>query len=445
MRQILNTPANIAKEYSYFEYLTPPHIETLDTLLCQMFHGDVSRLIVNMPPRHGKSELISKYLPVWWLLNRPHDKILLVTYAAEFATTWTLQARELYAMVGRKPVISKQNYFQTRQGGSFFATGIDGQLTGKGFDLVIIDDPVKNAEDASSARLRDKAWNWYVSTLMTRFTRNTKLIVVQTRWHLDDLTGRIIANDKQEKFRRVIFPAIDENNNPLWEERFNLEELLDIKETLGSYFFSALYQQTPLASDNIIVKPEWFQYYNHEITHYDMFIRSWDTALEDKTQNDYTVCSEWYLVGDELYLHNIHRAKMQFPDLVATANLLNDQKPADLDIVEDSTPGKSFIQHMIENSSMAVKAIKPLGSKQLRLNIAAATFEAKKIFIKEAEWNYDFEKEMLEFPNSKHDDIVDSITQAVLYLNKQRRGSSSLEYLKLDNNKKDYFNNTNWI
>ena len=445
MREILNTPANIAKEYSFFEYVTPPHIELLDTLLCDMYHGDINRLIVNMPPRHGKSELISKYLPVWWLINNPHAKVLLVTYAAEFATTWTLQARELYTMMGRKPVISKQNYFQTKQGGSFFATGIDGQLTGKGFDLVIIDDPVKNAEDAASSRLRDKAWNWYVSTLMTRFTRNTKLIIVQTRWHLDDLTGRIINNDKDNKFRKVIFPAINEDNQPLWEEKFNIEELMDIKQTLGSYFFSALYQQTPMASDTMIIRPEWFQYYDYEITSYDMFIRSWDTALEDGAKNDYTVATEWYLVGDSLYLHRMYRAKILFPDLVATAILLNEQRPADLDIVEDSTPGKSFIQHMRGNSPMHIKGIKPIGKKELRLNIAAATFEARKVFIRQADWNYDFEKEMIEFGANAHDDIVDSVSQAVLYLNRHRSGGdSSMDILRI-NKKNNYFDNNNWI
>lgn len=214
------------------------------------------RLLVTMPPRHGKSEFLSLYFPTWYLGVWPDRRVMLASYEASFAESWGRKSRDMMREVGcevfgvrvrESPSAASHWEIEGREGGMSTA-GVGGPLTGKGADLLIIDDPIKNAEEANSPTIREKIWDWYRSTAYTRLEPDGVVIVIQTRWHEDDLAGRVLrdADEGGEPWRVVNMPAIDEAGRPLWPERFPIDKLRRIERTLSPYFWSALYQQKPI-------------------------------------------------------------------------------------------------------------------------------------------------------------------------------------------------------
>lgn len=433
MVRVSNIPFTVAAMDSNYNYLFPRHLEYLHNVLLDVVHGKTKRLIVNMPPRHGKSELITHYFPAWYLMNFPDKEVRIISANETLARQFGRKIRDTFLNVGSyfgvslDPSSSAIDRFHiNNRKGAFSSVGIGGQITGLGADLLIIDDPIRNPSDAESLTFRDNIYEYYKSTAYTRLTPNGVIIIVMTRWHYDDLCGRILANTSED-WTVLNLPAVcNSDDDPLgrsigealWPDpdRFHINKLNEIKAELGSYWFSAMYQGTPIANENVILRPEYWNIYDNEIADPELFFASWDTAVKPEEQNDYSVATVWKIKGGKCYLMDLFRRKVDFPGLMKMFDEVTAKYPKlDMHIIEDKVSGSSLIQTIRSFSDILVKPIQTSTSKVVRANLASATFEQKKVFMRNAAWNETVISECSVFPKAKHDDIVDSVTQAIIY------------------------------
>jgi len=395
-------------------------------------------LLVLIAPRHGKSELISLRFPCWYLARHPEDYIIQAGYAESIALTHSRQARDIFISPGmarlfpdihhrperpgQEVVIPERqaaHEWGTKQGGSYYAVGIGGGLTGRGFNIGIIDDPVKDEEEAASQTIRDKVWDWYQKVFRTRAEPDAAIIVVMTRWHQDDLVGRILKQAQEDpasdQWEILHFPALQEGK-ALWPERYPIEVLGKIRSSIGSRAFESLYQGNPTIAEGQIIKREWWQYFR-EPPNFTRLIHSWDTAFKDKTQNDYSVCTIWGEAQNGYYLLDVWWGKVEFPELKRVALALYDRDKPGVVLVEDKASGQSLIQEIQRNTPMPILPVKVDSNKVARVNSVTPLIEAGKVFLPEnASWLFDYIEELSAFPNAAHDDQVDSTTQALSFM-----------------------------
>lgn len=448
-------PALCAYIVSNKKFLIPAHIRLLADKLVDVANGKIKRLMINMPPRHGKSELISKYFPFWFLGKHPDKLVMLSSYETEFAASWGKKAKDLVTIHGKslfdieieKGSNTKYKWLINKHNGGLESVGVNAGLTGKGADILIIDDPVKNNEQALSTTYRNKAWDWYVSSALTRLEPNGSIIFVMTRWHYDDLAGRILERD-EEKWEVIDLPAIAENNDilgrevgeALWNKRFDINKLLSRKKTLGSYWFSCLYQQKPIASEYQIFKPSWWQFYKEKQS-FSIIIQTWDTAFKQGQENDFTVCATWGLSGNNFYLIDLLRGKFLFPELkklVVSQSTIHNPK---IILIEDAASGQSLIQELRKSTLLPIKALKPI-SKEIRAHTISPLLENSQVFLPEGKiWLADFINEHSNFPSDKHDDIVDTTTMSLEYLNKFIKRSTSSNANRSQRERNNRFSN----
>ena len=301
--------------------------------------GDIKRLMIFLPPRHGKSWLVSNFFPAWYLGIFPDKRVILTAYEADFAATWGRRARDVLNEHGKsvfgievndKSSAANRWDIKNHYGGMVTA-GVGGPITGRGADILVIDDPVKNAEEANSQTYRNRTWDWYQSTAYTRLEPQGAVILIMTRWHEDDLAGRLIKSMNKgtlEQWEMINLPAIAEDNDllgrklgePLWPERYNLKELQRIKDTTGSYWWSSLYQQRPQPPGGGLLKRSWLEHYQSnevpDLEHLNIY-QAWDLAISTKETADYTVCTT-IGVSDEnkIYVLDWYRDRIDFPTQV---------------------------------------------------------------------------------------------------------------------------------
>ena len=420
------------------EYQSPSHLRALSDALESMERGELKRLMVLMPPRHGKSELISLRFPCWYLARHPEDYIVQAGYAESIALTHSRQARDIFISAemgrlfpdirhrperpGQEVIIPERqaaHEWGTKQGGSYYAVGIGGGLTGRGFNIGIIDDPVKDEEEAASQTIRDKVWDWYQKVFRTRAEPNAAIIVVMTRWHQDDLVGRLLRQAKEDpnadQWKVLKFSAIIEGQ-ALWSERYPIDVLKKIQSSIGGRAFESLYQCNPTAAEGQIIKREWWKYFR-EPPQFERTIHSWDTAFKDKTLNDYSVCSVWGEAQNGYYLLDMWRDKVEFPELKRVAVALYERDIPNLVLVEDKASGQSLIQELQRNTKIPILPVKVDINKVARANSVTPLIEAGRVFLPEnAPWLFDYIEELSAFPNAEHDDQVDSTTQALSFM-----------------------------
>ncbi len=425
-------------QYTYPGYKESAHLSALAQSLEAIERGEIKRLIILMPPRHGKSELISLRFPCWYLARHPKDYIVQAGYAESIALTHSRQARDIFISqemgqlfpdihhrperAGQEIIIPERqaaHEWGTKQGGSYYAVGIGGGLTGRGFNVGIIDDPVKDSEEAESVTYRERAWDWYQKVFRTRAQPGATIIIVMTRWHKDDLVGRLLekmVNDPtSDKWEILHFQAI-EDGEALWPEMYPMPALESIRSSIGSRAFESLYQGNPTIAEGQIIKREWWQYYKEE-PNLLRTIQSWDTAFKDKSQNDYSVCTTWGESENAYYLLNVWRAKVEFPELKRVAVALFDRDKPSLVLVEDAASGQSLIQELQRNTKIPVLPVKVDRDKTARVYAATPMIEAGKVFLPaHAEWLNDYIEELSAFPNATYDDQVDSTTQALSFM-----------------------------
>lgn len=402
--------------------------------------------MVFMPPRHGKSFLCSQYFPAWYV-GAFQGRVILTSYEATFAATWGRLARNVLTDWG--PSVfgvrvaqdsSAADHWELEgaqsQHGVMYTAGVGGAITGKGASLLIIDDPVKNMEEAQSATMRDKAWSWYTSTAYTRLEPDGRVLVIQTRWHDDDLSGRILKHARDEgdtePWHVLSLPAVAESDEeypiagdtpyvraegaPLWPERFTAERLAAIRTDVGGSVWASLYQQRPTPDGGLIWHREWFKRYSAlgGLPQFQRVIQAVDTAFKTGVASDYSVIATWGYTGSAIYLLDVWRERVEYPDLKrALADQAAKWQPHII-YVEDAASGQSIIQELGRETALPIVALKPLGSKEARAAAVSPLAESGKVYIPDsAPWVADWLDEHVAFPRGAHDDMVDTTSMAL--------------------------------
>jgi predicted phage terminase large subunit-like protein len=417
------------------------HIEVMAAKLDACRRAEIKRLIVNVPPRSLKSLLASVALPAWYLGHDPSAQILCVSYAQDLSDKLARDCRSVVtnswyqALFPTRLSTQRQavQEFVTSANGYRIATSVGGVLTGRGADLIIIDDPLKPEEALSEAR-RKSVNEWYDNTLFSRLNdkRRGCIIVIMQRLHEDDLVGHVLEQEKWEVLR---FPAIAEQDEeyvidtPLGNRRFRRRtgELLHpereppetierIRSTLGEFNFAGQYQQAPAPLGGGLIKIEWFNTYEPgELPErFDQVVQSWDTANKPTELSDYSVCTTWGLRGRRIYLLHVARQRLDYPQLKRRVREQADAFRATVVIVEDKASGTQLIQELVSDGLRQVKRFQPETDKVMRMHAQTATIENGFVYLpREAPWLADYLHELRTFPNGKYDDQADSTSQAL--------------------------------
>lgn len=402
-------------------------------LACVMGGG---RIIFSVPPRHGKSELISKHTPAWFLDMWPVEHVILTTYESDFAASWGRKTRDLVmasdkvrTRVNQK--ISATQNWETMEGGGMITAGVGGPITGKGGKLIIIDDPIKNWQEAQSPTIRKNIIDWFNSTVYPRAEPGATIILLMTRWHENDLAG-YLENEHEDNWEVIKFPAIAEKDDVLGRkegealcpDRFDLEALARIQKAIGSYLWAGLYQQRPSPEGGGIIKREWFTGNEYDqLPKMEKIIQSWDTAFKKGKKTARSCCETWGKGKDGYYLINVWKDKVEYPELKRMASALYEKEKPSIMLIEDEASGQSLTQELKRgidgNGRLPVKGI-PCSEgegKIVRARLVSPLIEAGMVHVpKHASWLADFLDEVVSFPTGDYADQVDSMTQALKYL-----------------------------
>ena len=412
-----------------------------------------ARIIIEMPPRHSKSETTSHWFPVWLLNNWPHWRIILASYEADFAASWGRKVRNTIAAnpdllnVRISGSSSAANRWETTAGGGMVTAGVGGPITGKGGDVLLVDDPIKNWQEASSSTVRDHIWDWWTSTAYTRLEPGGIAIVIMTRWHQDDLAGRLIErmnSGEGEPWEVIRLPALAELDDPLgrkpgealWPARYNEETLARIRQNVGEYVWQALYQQNPTTPGGTIFLRDWFE----DDRRYDAQSRSivnrtvaryisWDTAMRESDDAAYSAAVVGELWPDyRLGVREVYRERLSFPELCAQVEALASHHNRDgklqAVVIEDKASGIQLLQTLRAQAPdwlrQILVAFEPKGDKELRARQASVWCANGSVVLPHpastVHWLFDFERELFEFPRSAHADQVDAFSQLIDYL-----------------------------
>lgn len=420
--------------------------ETLDNFLKDLIDGKRPRLIITMPPRSGKSEIVSRRFPAYFLGKYPDLSIISVSYSASLAEDFSRDVQRIIDSDEYKKIFPNtklsdkkdKNYKRTSDffeivdhKGVYCSAGVGGSITGKGCDILIIDDPIKNRQEANSETVRKKIYDWYSSTAYTRLSPIGGVIMMCTRWHLDDLIGKVLSDKNQKPFHVISYPAIAEHDEPhrkqgeaLHPERFSLEILNEIKSTLSTADWLSLYQQNPVPEGGAIFETSKLRYYDEssEPKRFDQIVGSWDMTFKENKTSDFVVGQLWGRKGAEFYLLDMVRDRMDFvKTLKVFINFANKHKNCNCWLVEDKANGTAIISTLKKHIS-GIIPITPKESKQERAYAITPYLEAGNIFFpKNQNFTKDLEEEMLQFPAGAHDDTVDSMTQALNYFRIKKR------------------------
>ena len=431
------------------------HLDVIAWHLAQCLEGEIRRLIITVPPRHLKSICASVAFPAWALGHDPSRRIIAASYSAELARKHALDCRavmeaEWYRRVFPRtrlhPDKNTELEFMTTARGFRLATSVGGSLTGRGGNLIIIDDPLKPA-DATSEVKREAVKQWYDGTLYSRLDRKLDdvIILIMQRLHADDLAGHVL---EQEPWTHINIPAIAEapqrfqigsdqfverrTGDVLDPEREPRATLEHIKATLGTYHFSAQYQQCPVPPGGAMIQWEWFGSYWDlpQRSSDDRIVQSWDTASKAEEINDYSVCTTWQVSGNRYYLIDIRRERLEYPGLRKRVVEEAQKHGAQVVLIEDKGSGTNLIQDLRQDGTYRPIPIMPEGDKVTRMSAQSAKIEAGYVVLPErATWLQDFQTEVLQFPHGRHDDQVDSLSQFLAWVSRPKPPMPSIRQL----------------
>jgi predicted phage terminase large subunit-like protein len=405
--------------------------------LIRVQDGSISRLLINQPPRSAKSITVSVAYVAWLLGHDPTRRIIVVSYANELAVELHRQFRmvidapwyrELFPAM--RPARDSGYELVTTAGGGRYATSVGGTLTGRGADLIIIDDPLK-AEDAMSDLARKRLIDWYAGTLVSRLNDKERgsIVVVMQRLHESDLAGHLL---EQGGWEHLDLPAIavEDSDIPLGRNRHRIRRSGDIlhpereskaaldriKAEIASLKFSAQYQQRPVPLEGNLIRRDWFRSYDvlPERPHR-RIVQSWDIAMMTGETNDFSVCTTWQIIEADYFLIDVFRARLQYPALRQNIARLAREQSAGTIVIEDSGPGMALLQDLRRELPRGMPrpiGQKPEGSKTDRMVAQSAKIEAGHVHLpREADWLDTLMLELLAFPHGRHDDQVDSVSQ----------------------------------
>ena len=394
--------------------------------------GEIKRLIINMPPRHTKSEFASYLLPAWMVGRNPKLKIIQATHTGELAIRFGRKAKNLidsqeYAKIFKTRLQEDSKAagrWETAQGGEYFAAGVGGAITGRGADLLIIDDP-HSEQDAMSETSMENAYEWYTSGPRQRLQPGASIVLVMTRWSLKDLTGLLLKNQKEikaDQWEVVEFPAIMDDGAAMWPEYWKREELEKVQATLPVAKWNAQWMQSPTSEEGAIIKREWWRKWKHDwipdLTH---VIQSYDTAYMKKETADFSAITTWGVFYENedkppsLILLDMVKGRWEFPDLRRRALQQYKYWQPESVIIESKATGLPLTYELRQMDIPVVNFTPSRGNdKHVRVNSVAPLFESGMIWAPDQKFAEEVIEECAAFPYGDNDDLVDSTTQAVM-------------------------------
>lgn len=434
------------------------HLLLLNRKLIDIAAGRLLRLMVFMPPQHGKSELISRFFLAWYLGTFPGRRIILASYEADFASTWGRKARDLLEEFGPElfgirvsPASSAASRWDIeKHEGGMVTAGARGAITGKGANLFIIDDPVKNHEQAVSTLYQERNYDWYRSVARTRLRKGAAIVLVMTRWHENDLAGKLLqaAKEEGEQWEVVKLPALAKSGDPLGREEgeplcpelHDKDYLLDTKKSIGSFWWASLYDQEPAPEEGGIFKRWWWKFWQPRGAElpavplkgpegqvvevkpvmlperFDRVAQSWDMAFKDTKASAYVAGQVWGRKKADKFLLDQDREKRDFVSTLVAVRKLSAKWPsASAKWVEDKANGPAVIA-TLKREIPGLIAVNPEGSKGARAYAVSPQVESGNVYLPHpavAPWVWEFIDECLAFPNAAYADQVDTMTQAL--------------------------------
>ncbi len=425
------------------EFRPGRHHKLLASKLEDVEAGRIKRLAVLMAPRHGKSRLSSELFPSWYLGRDPKRRILSLSYGQDLADVFGRSVRNYLknptfqalfpdcTLAGDSNSIKR---FNTTAGGGYATIGVGGATTGRGADLLLMDDLIKDREQADSPVYRENLIDWYKSVARTRLQPGGSIVLVQTRWGTSDFVAWLLSETAHENWEVISLPAIAIEGDPLgrlpgealWPESYPLPVLEEIKQTLGSRDWNALYQQCPLSDADVIFQNKWLQFYTLPPSSFDRICHSWDLSFGGQSAtSSWVVGQVWGIKENAKYLLHMVREQMGFSDTLAAIRLMDMQYEDHEVLIENKANGPAVIETLIQEIGYRLKAVEPGGSKSDRAYAVVPQFERGEVWLphpKQHEWVKPLLMEMQSFPKSVTDDCVDAMTQALVN-NQKRRGS----------------------
>ena len=430
---------NITKNFlSFVKYVWPEFIEgshhkIINKKFNDLANGKIKRLIINMPPRHTKSEFASYLLPAWMIGKNPKLKIIQATHTADLAIDFGRKTKNLVDESKYRELFDTRlqedsqaaGKWKTEQGGEYFAAGVGGAITGRGADLLIIDDPHKEQDVRADGKAFDKAMNWYTAGPRQRLQPGGAIVIVMTRWSTKDVTGQLLKAQSEEgsdQWEVVELPAILPNGKPVWPEFWKKEELLKTKASIPVSNWLAQYMQQPTAEEGAILKREWWRTYTgDDIPQLHHVIQSYDTAFLKKETADYSAITTWAIFNrgdersDEIILLDAKRVRCDFPELKKMA--LDEYRYWDPDcvLIEAKASGTP-LTHELRRMGIPVTSYTPSRGqdKIARMNSVAPIFESGMVWAPEHDFADEVIEEMASFPFGDYDDYCDSATMALM-------------------------------
>lgn len=428
-----------------------PHTKYICDKLQKIVDGEQHFYIVEMPPQHGKSMTITQTFPSYYLIRHPERRVMVTAYSQDLYTTFSNANRRNFENLSR-PLANIEmdkdtsNEFTIKDHhGGFYATSMLGGASGRPADLLIVDDPIKNAEEAASPTIKDKIWAEWQRTFYPRLQKGGSVIVIMTRWQVDDLAGRLLQQHTLP-WEEIKLPAIAEdipdgetdpigrhNGDPLCPELHPLDDLETAKKINGSQYFAAMWQQRPSLEGGNIFKRDWIKYYvpnrakmvelglnDQEVSiiprHLDTVVQSWDATFKSKENDDFVAGQVWGKRGANFYLLGRRHARMTFTQTLDAIKEVTSRYPqAHRKLIEDKANGSAIID-TLRNRITGIVPVEPDGGKEVRAAAVSPLWEAGNVYLPHPLWKPwvdDMVEEMVNFPNAPHDDEVDSMTQAL--------------------------------
>jgi predicted phage terminase large subunit-like protein len=415
-------------------FIAGDHHKIFGEKLERVARGELKRLIVNMPPRHTKSEFASYLFPAWVMGQKPQTKIIQATHTAELAVGFGRKVknlldsdiyRDVFPDIQLARDAKASGRWSTDMGGEYYAVGVGGALAGRGADLCIIDDPVSE-QDALSPAALDNIYEWYTSGPRQRLQPGGAIIIVMTRWSIRDLTAKVLQKQAEggaDQWEVVEFPAIfPDTDNVLWPEFWSRDELEGVRASIPVAKWNAQYLQNPTAEEGAIIKREWWNVWDHDDPPVvDYIIQSYDTAFTKSERADYSAITTWGVFypdeGDEaaIILLDSEKGRWEFPELKDAAMRLYEEFEPDMVLIEQKASGTPLTQDL-RKMGIPVSGFTPGrgADKFSRMNACAPVFESGMVWCPETRWAEEVIEECASFPNGEHDDLADSMTQAIL-------------------------------
>lgn len=426
----LSSPAEFAAVHSAGKWTPYPYLRLVGDAIADLVFAGGGNLLVSLPVRHGKSELLDLWTPAWFESLYPERNVILTTYSGELSESFSRRCRNTLREIGTVQIAEDSqaaHRWHTQHGGGMVAVGVGGTITGRGGHLILVDDPIKDSEEADSETIQRKQIDWFDSTLWTRREPGAVVVVLMARWHDADLYGYLRNDSKHAgKWKEIRLPALAEESDPLGRRegealcpaRYDRAALLDIKGAISPRWWNALYQQAPTNAEGAEIKRQWWRWYDElpiPREQMDFVVASWDCAFRDSDGSDFVAGTVWGCYGSYRYLLDVVHARLDFTSTVtAIANTFDKWKPH-ATLVEAKANGDAVI-NVLSSSVSGLVPVEPQGGKEARVRAAAPQIQGGNVILPRTEWARALVEESAAFPLGKHDDLIDSTAQALNWL-----------------------------